>query len=63
MVNTPTPAAEFSEKLSDLGVRCMPVAKYRLRFVFHREIEDEQLEHAINMIASLSKEVHETSHR
>ena len=63
MVNTPTPAAEWSGRLGELGVRCMAVAKDRLRFVFHREIGDEELAHAKNAMTSLAQGVHETSHR
>jgi threonine aldolase len=63
MVNTPGLAAVYSSKLGELNVRCMAVAKDRLRFVFHREIGDAELDHAKSAMSSLSKEVHETSHR
>ncbi|MEO7453313.1 MAG: GntG family PLP-dependent aldolase [Fimbriimonadales bacterium] len=63
MVNTPTAATGYSAKLDELGVRCMAVAKDRLRFVFHREIGDAELDHAKSAMSSLSKEVHETSSR
>lgn len=63
MVNTPTLAAEWSAKLAELGVRCMPVAKNRLRFVFHREIGDKELEHATDSMKRTAKGVHETSNR
>jgi threonine aldolase len=63
MVTTPTPAGEWAARLGEIGVRCMAVAKNRLRFVFHREIGDAELEHAKSAMSSLSKEVHETSHR
>ena len=63
MVNTPTPAADWSGKLAENGVRCMPVAKTRLRFVFHREIGDEELEHAKMAMSKVAQGVHETSNR
>lgn len=63
MVNTPTMACDWSALLADLDVRCMPVAKNRLRFVFHREIGDDELEHAKSAMTSVSQGVHETSNR
>jgi len=61
MVDTPTDATEWSVRLGDIGVRCMPVAKRRLRFVFHREIGDQELEHAKSAMSKLSEAVHETT--
>jgi threonine aldolase len=63
MVNTPTPASGWSAKLGEMDVRCMAVANDRLRFVFHREIGDEELEHAKSAMSECAKGVHETSHR
>jgi threonine aldolase len=63
MVNTPTPAAEWSARLAEFDVRCMPVAKQRLRFVFHREIGDEELGHAKSSMTHVAQGVHETSNR
>ena len=63
MVETPTAAAEWAAKLANAGVRCMAVASNRLRFVFHREIGDDELEFAKSAMSELSKGVHETSNR
>ncbi len=63
MVNTPTPASDWSARLGDLGVRCMAVAPRRLRFVFHREIGDAQLIHAKSAMSECARGVHETSNR
>ncbi|MDQ2986755.1 MAG: beta-eliminating lyase-related protein [Armatimonadota bacterium] len=63
MVNTPTNAADYSARLGEVSVRCMPVAKQRLRFVFHREIGDDELEYAKSAMSELSKGVHETANR
>lgn len=63
MVNTPAAASEWSAKLGEVGVRCMAVAKNRLRFVFHREIGDAELEHAKSAMSTLSKESYATASR
>jgi threonine aldolase len=63
MVKTMTAASDWSAQLAEQGVRCMPVAKNRLRFVFHREIGDGELELAKSAMSKLSRGVHETSHR
>jgi threonine aldolase len=53
-VNTATPAKEWADALKAKNVWCFPTSPSQLRFVFHREIDDEKLDTAIAAICDLS---------
>ncbi|MBL8059872.1 MAG: hypothetical protein JNK63_04050 [Chthonomonas sp.] len=47
MVDTEQPAAAWVSHLEQNGVRCMAFRKNRVRCVFHYDISDEMVEHAV----------------
>ena len=54
LVNTPTPAKEWTEALREQGVWCFPVAKDRLRLVLHADVDDEGIARAAEAFKTLS---------
>lgn len=56
MVDTEKPADDWSDTLEERGVRCFPVGPNRIRFVTHRDVNDEQVSFAIDAISTLSGE-------
>ncbi|MCH8274404.1 MAG: hypothetical protein IH851_06420 [Armatimonadetes bacterium] len=54
MVNTDGPASEWHDRLHEKGVWCFPVRPNRLRFVFHRDIDDQKLDRAIAAFRELA---------
>jgi threonine aldolase len=47
-------AAVWQSQLMEKGVLCLPVNDKRLRFVFHREIDDEKLAYAKNVATNVA---------
>ncbi len=54
LVETEDPAENLVAKMAEKGVKFYPVSPNRVRLVFHREIDDEKTEHAINAFRSLA---------
>lgn len=54
LVYTDSPANEWQSRLAANDVLCFAVASNRLRCVFHREIDDEKLERAIEVFEGLA---------
>ncbi len=54
MVDTEKPAKEISDKLYENDVWCFAIKTNRLRCVFHREIDDEKNQRAMEVFESLS---------
>lgn len=52
---TDEPAAKWQEMLGKKGIRCLATGKNRMRFVFHREIDDSQLETAKEAVSDISR--------
>lgn len=53
-VRTDSPATDWQQRLEEKGVRCFATGPNSLRFVFHREVDDEQTEYAKQTIARLA---------
>ena len=47
-------AADWQAKLGERGVRAFATGSHRMRFVFHREIDDEKLAFAKDVLSGLS---------
>ena len=54
LVNTDAPAPDWQAKLGDAGVLCFPVAANRLRLVLHADIDDAQVDRAIEAFTRLA---------
>ena len=52
---TDAPAPKWQELLGEKGVRCLATGKNRIRFVFHREIDDSQLARAKEAVGEVSR--------
>ncbi|MBA3725554.1 MAG: aminotransferase class I/II-fold pyridoxal phosphate-dependent enzyme [Armatimonadetes bacterium] len=50
-------AVEWQSSLEEGGVRCFATGPNRLRFVFHREIDDERLARAKEAVSAIRKEL------
>jgi threonine aldolase len=46
-------APQIAAGLEERGVRGLPVDAYRLRLVTHRDVNAEQIEHALEVIAEV----------
>lgn len=57
LVVTETPAAEWVDKLHELGIWCFSVAPNRLRLVLHADVDDTGIERAVEAFSSLAKSV------
>lgn len=55
MVGTPSPAAEWADRLHERGIWAMPFAENRLRLVFHADVDDEGLARTKQAFSSLAK--------
>ena len=55
LVSTTAPAAEWQAKLGDAGVLCFPVAANRLRLVLHADVDDAQVDTAIDAFTALAR--------
>lgn len=53
-VRTDLPAADWQRRLEEKGVRCFATGPNSLRFVFHREVDDEQTEYAKRAVTELT---------
>ncbi|MER3414535.1 MAG: hypothetical protein C4341_09995 [Armatimonadota bacterium] len=53
-VRTDSPAHDWQRRLEEKGVRCFATGVNSLRFVFHREVDDEQTEYAKQVVTSLA---------
>lgn len=49
------PASAWQAAFEERGVRCFATGANRMRFVFHREIDDDKLEHVKRAASELSK--------
>ena len=57
LVETESPAVQWTEWLKDEGIWCFPVAKNRVRLVFHADIDDAGTERAAAAFKSLATRV------
>lgn len=54
-VNTSSPAPEWASALAERGVKVFATSPTQLRFVFHREVDDSGLEHAIGALTETAE--------
>jgi len=54
MLDIPTNPAEASEQFASLGIHAFPFGPYRMRFVFHHQISDEQLVYACEVVRKIA---------
>jgi threonine aldolase len=54
LVQTPTDAADWQERLHAEGIWCFAVASHRLRFVFHADVDDAGADRAVEVLKSLA---------
>lgn len=53
-VRTDSPAADWQRRLEEKGVRCFATGPSSLRFVFHREVNDEQTAFAKQVLSDIA---------
>jgi threonine aldolase len=53
LFDTDEPAASFLEKLAAQGIKALPTAPNRIRFVLHLDVHPEQVEHVVRVLKGL----------
>jgi len=53
LFDTVEPAAAISEKLAQHGIKALPTAANRIRFVMHLDVHPEQVEYVVKVLAAI----------
>jgi threonine aldolase len=61
IVQTQASAPLWQERLEAVGVRCFSIGPNRVRFVTHKDVGDKEMDHAIDQVSSIAKEMASTT--